>query len=167
MSSGDLASSSTTPSEGKIQYQVIKAGGYDSSKHFMESYNLRLYNDDDVQLAKILSHSDEHNRANANDQTCEIDSYSNSDSDSSCDAHVGHHEVVWDDEGDSDEEEGSYAEGAYSYHEWGLDEPEFEGHPAYSDSEEGYDSDQGGRVDEPVFEDYSEDEDYTCDEDGW
>jgi len=38
----------------KSDYQIIKDGGFRDMKHFMESYGLRMHDDDDLQEAKAI-----------------------------------------------------------------------------------------------------------------
>jgi hypothetical protein len=120
-----------------------------------------------VQLAKgILSHFDEYNRADANNQTTthehDAGSNSNSDPDSGRPSDVSLAHYVFgedfDDDDDDDEEdeeddedEEDTSERGYSHFEWGVDEPEFEGYPEFLDDEAG-DDDQ----DDSLHDDDSE-----------
>ncbi|KAL4873734.1 glycosyl hydrolase [Aspergillus spectabilis] len=124
------------PPEEKSDYQTPKEGGYDSMQHFMHTHLLKMHNDDDVQEAKaILECSAEHDRIYANENAQEnnraYDSSSDSDI-SSCGVRICGGEVV---QGNG---EADTVEGAYSYFEWGVDEPEFEGYALFSDDEDGY-----------------------------
>ncbi|KAJ0425930.1 hypothetical protein BJY00DRAFT_274025 [Aspergillus carlsbadensis] len=122
----------------------------------MDSQNLRMHKDQDVQLAKeILSRFDESDRApaHANNQTTthEPEAGSNRDptpeSDRPSDMYLSHDVFGEDDDDDDDydNEEGddldedATVERGYSHFEWGVDEPEFEGYPEFSDDEAGYD----------------------------
>ncbi|KAL2824867.1 hypothetical protein BDW59DRAFT_162063 [Aspergillus cavernicola] len=163
-----MSSKSTSiPPEENTQYQVLKEGGYNHMQGFM---HLGMHNDDDVQEAKeILGRFEEYDRAHADGKTGETDteSDSSSDSDSSSKSCVEHGAVAEYDEDDEDNEddsdgETSYpVEGEYAHFEWGLDEPEFEGYPARSDSEQEYDFHHGDHHDEPADEDYGD-----CNDDG-
>ncbi|KAL3467628.1 hypothetical protein BJX64DRAFT_283549 [Aspergillus heterothallicus] len=163
MSSEKAANHSNTPKE-KSQNQVIKEGGYENSKHFMDCHNLRLYEDDDVQLAKvILSRFNEYDRAHANNDAHEANTGSSSDPDAHSDADLDDYSTaagIGDDDDDLDGEE--TVEGHYSYFEWGVDEPEFEGHPSFSDDEADYDD-----HDDPVDDDYGDDGDYEVGDEDW
>lgn len=138
----------------------------------MQSHNLRIHDDGDVQRAKaILSRLQEYDRTSTHDRHSENDnpansnqnydsdseSESESDSGSSRGVPLGFIEDVEDDDDDADEESGCRVDGPYSHFEWGLDEPEFEGYPVFSDDEDRYDSGQ---------EDYY-DMGYSDDGEGW
>ncbi|CEN62643.1 hypothetical protein ASPCAL09275 [Aspergillus calidoustus] len=125
----------------------------------MDSQNLRMHEDQDVQLAKeILTRFDENDRAHANNQTTthEPDAGLNGDSIPDSDRPsdirlflegVGDDDQDDDNEDDSDEED--TVERGYSHFEWGVDEPEFEGYPEFSDDEAGYDDqDDSGHDDD-------------------
>ncbi|KAL4915105.1 hypothetical protein BDW62DRAFT_203961 [Aspergillus aurantiobrunneus] len=170
MSSQNNTDSSSHPPEDKGQRQILKEGGYDNFQHFMLSHDSRMHNDEDVQHGKeILSRYEEFDRAYANhkssenDKICETNGAydSDSDQDSSSGVRIGYCEVVESDEDDSDGENGCPVEGAYSHYEWGVDDPQFEGYPAFSDDEEGHNSDQGDYDDEADYDDGD------CDEEGW
>ncbi|KAL5002560.1 hypothetical protein BDV10DRAFT_181286 [Aspergillus recurvatus] len=134
------------------------------------SQNLNMHNDDDIQLRKEnLSRQEERNRACAddtshmdhesleNDKPPEVNAEaydSDSDSDPPSGVHLGYYDATDDDEADSDDE-GCRLDAAYSYSEWGVDEPEFEGYPAFSDEEEAFGQD-----------DWSDEADYGDDGDG-
>ncbi|KAL4737980.1 hypothetical protein BDV11DRAFT_144296 [Aspergillus similis] len=121
-------------------------------QQFMHSYNLKMHNDDDIQLGKeILSRFEEHNRTCADDMSHtnnvsfendkptegKTEAYdSDSDSDPPSGVHLGYYETRDDDDEAASDEEGCRLDTAYSYSEWGVDEPEFEGYPAFSDDEE-------------------------------
>ncbi|KAL2830934.1 hypothetical protein BJY01DRAFT_254497 [Aspergillus pseudoustus] len=142
----------------KSQNQVLKEEGYENFKHFMDSHNLRLYNDDDVQVAKqILSRFDEFDRADANCQAG-VGSNANSDSNSKHSSDI----YLFPEAAARSDDEDDPVERAYSHFEWGVDEPEFEGYPAYSDDEAGYDD-----HDDPVYDDYGDDGYYEGDEEDW
>jgi len=53
MSSKKNTTAEVPPSE-KSDYQILKEGGYSGMKGMMDSYGLKLYNDDDVQEAKEI-----------------------------------------------------------------------------------------------------------------
>lgn len=172
MSSQNTINPSSFPPEEKSLHQVLKESGYDNLQHFMQSHNLRIHDDGDVQRAKaILSRLQEYDRTSTHDRHSENDnpansnqnydsdseSESESDSGSSRGVPLGFIEDVEDDDDDADEESGCRVDGPYSHFEWGLDEPEFEGYPVFSDDEDRYDSGQ---------EDYY-DMGYSDDGEGW
>ncbi|KAL4978394.1 hypothetical protein BDW66DRAFT_149230 [Aspergillus desertorum] len=132
--------------------KVMKEGGYDNFQQFMHSHNLKMYDDDDIQLGKeILSRYEEHDRARADDRShtshvspenkpteTNTEVYdSDSDSDSPSGVRLGYYEDGDNDEADSDDA-GCRLDAANSYFDWGVDEPEFEDYPAFSDGEEGF-----------------------------
>lgn len=174
MSSQNTTNPSSFPPEEQSQYQVLKEGGFDSFQHFMQSHGVKMHDDDDVQHAKeILSRYEEydrtstHNRPSENDNPSSINQTYGSDSDSgsSRGVPIGFIEVVEDDEDDSDEESGCPVDGPYDSHfEWGVDEPEFEGYPVFSDEEDGCNSDREDYYHGP---DDDDDMDYADDREGW
>ncbi|KAL5049709.1 hypothetical protein BDW71DRAFT_204409 [Aspergillus fruticulosus] len=117
---------------------------------------LKMHDDDAIQLrTENISRYEEHNRACADDTShtnheplkhdkptdANEEAYdSDSDSDPPSGVHLGYYKVREDDEAESDDE-GCRLDAAYSYFEWGVDEPEFEGHPAFSDDEGGFGQD--------------------------
>ncbi|KAL4816291.1 hypothetical protein BDW67DRAFT_184788 [Aspergillus spinulosporus] len=140
-------------------YKTVEDGGFENFQHFMHSYNLRMYNDDDIQLGKeILRRYEENNTTYADDTShtnhksfendkpneANTEAYdSDSDSDPPSGVHLGYYEAREDYDDDDDEEADSGEEGcrldaAYSYSEWGVDEPEFEGYPTLSDDEDAF-----------------------------
>ncbi|KAL4780852.1 hypothetical protein BJX76DRAFT_336792 [Aspergillus varians] len=161
----DTTTPSSYPLDEKSQCQVPKEGGYDNFQHFMQSHKLKMQKDDDAQQAQeIFSCYEDKDRVCANDKSSEHDkphetskAYdSNSDSDSgfSCGVRIRPCKGVDDDEDDSGGEKGCPIDGALSFFEWGVDEPEFEGYPVFSDEEEGYNSYDEGCDDEPDDDDW-------------
>ncbi|KAL4768541.1 hypothetical protein BDW60DRAFT_225588 [Aspergillus nidulans var. acristatus] len=142
----------------KSYYKTVKEGGFENFQHFMQSHNLKMYNDDDIQLGKeILRRYEEHNRTCADDTShtnhasfendkpteANAEAYdSDSDSDPPSGVHLGYYETREDDEDDAASgEEGCRLDAVYSHSEWGVDEPEFECYPAFSDDEEAFGQD--------------------------
>ncbi|KAL4964485.1 uncharacterized protein BDV14DRAFT_200767 [Aspergillus stella-maris] len=164
---------STDPSEDKSQRQILREGGYDNVPSFMNSYGMTIHNDDDVQEAKeILRRFDEYDKAYANNTTPENDKPDTTDDfdtgpESPGGVRIPDGECSDDEDEEGDEDNGCVIEGNCSYFEWGLDVPEFEGYPTFSDDEEGHGPDQS-YDDAP---DYGDDADYeNYDEDcktGW
>ncbi|KAL4934632.1 uncharacterized protein BDV17DRAFT_11467 [Aspergillus undulatus] len=150
MPSDKTPSSSSYPSEGKSQNGIVREGGYGNLPGFMNSHSLKMHNDDDVPEAKeIIRRFDEYDRASANDKTTEnekppINEDYDSDPDSLYGVPISSYGTEDDDEDDSDDGNGCPVSGDHGRFEWGVDEPEFEGYPAFSDDEEGYGSDQAG-----------------------
>ncbi|KAL4790053.1 hypothetical protein BDV19DRAFT_394452 [Aspergillus venezuelensis] len=156
------------PSENKSQYQILKEGGYDNLPIFMNSYGMSIHNDEDVQEAKeILRRFDENDRAYANNTTPENDKPDTGDDfdidpESPGGVRIPNSECSDDEDEEVDKDNGCVIEGNGSYFEWGVDEPEFEGYPVFSD-EEGYGPDQGYN-DAP---DYGDDADYENYDEDW
>ncbi|KAL4956764.1 hypothetical protein BDW69DRAFT_181328 [Aspergillus filifer] len=159
----------TDPSKDKSQYQILKEGGYDNLPNFMNSHGMSIGNDGDVQEAKqILRRFDEYDGAYANNTTTENDRPDTTDDldtgpESSGGVRIPDSECSDDEDEDLDEDNGCVVEGDYSYFEWGVDEPVFEGYPAFSDDEEGYGHDE----DYDDAPDYGDDADYENHDEDW
>ncbi|KAL2813679.1 hypothetical protein BJX63DRAFT_431801 [Aspergillus granulosus] len=173
MSSGNTTNPSYPP-EDKSQYHAAREGDHKGVFKCLDSQNLRLNSDDDLQRAKeIFSRFNEYGRAHTDNHTQEyiagLDSNPGSDSD--LDGASGVRPVYNiaadsdDDDDDDDSDEEGPVDRAYSHFEWGVDEPEFEGYPEYSDDEAGYDSD----YDDPVYDDDDDGDDRynNDDEEEW
>ncbi|KAL4943179.1 hypothetical protein BDV06DRAFT_221519 [Aspergillus oleicola] len=149
------------PPEEKSQYQILKEGGYNDLPSFMHSYGLKMHNDEDIQEAKeILRRFDEYDRAYPNDKTLEdekpqINEDDETGPDSPGGVRIPYEDHLRDDDDDLNEEVGCPVEGDFSHFEWGVDEPEFEGYPAFSDDGEGYGYNQGD--DDADYDNYGED----------
>ncbi|KAL5342367.1 hypothetical protein BJX70DRAFT_318806 [Aspergillus crustosus] len=145
------------PPEEKSHYQILKEGGYDNVLHFMNSHLLEMFNDDDVQEAKaILDCFAERDRIHANGNAQENNkAYSSVLGSEMSSPGV----CLCGDEVARNDREAESGEGAYSYFEWGADEPEFEGYPVFSD-DEGDDGSNQCWHNEASGQDYYENEDY-------
>ncbi|KAL4900305.1 hypothetical protein BDW74DRAFT_182854 [Aspergillus multicolor] len=159
-----MASQNTTKNpdqpEEQSYYGSLKDGGYNNFQHFMHSHNLKMHSDDDIQMGKeILRCYQENDRAYAHDsvhtknQSSENEKPtesnanpydSDSDSDPPSGVRIGYPAPEDNDEDDSGEK-GCRLDAPDNHCEWGLDEPEFEGYPVFSDDEEGFG--QGGDYD--------------------
>jgi hypothetical protein len=49
-----MPSNTNTQPDQKSDKQILKEGGYTGMNHFMQSYGLKIWNDDDVQEAKEI-----------------------------------------------------------------------------------------------------------------
>lgn len=168
-----MSTTKPPPSE-KSKYQVIKEGGWKNFQDFMLSHNLRMYNDDDVQYAKHLVDCYRELDEAADEQPAENNKpweasngayHHDSNADPEYQRVEGNTREVVEYGEESEDGNGYYVEGPYSYFEWGLDEPEFEAYPVFSDDENEYGPEYGNDAGQDYY-DY-ENDGYDDDEYGY
>ncbi|RDW76665.1 uncharacterized protein DSM5745_06657 [Aspergillus mulundensis] len=155
MASQATANTPNEPEE-RSYYRILKEGGYRNFQHFMHSHELKMHDNDDIQMGKeILRRYEENDRAHADDRgharnkspendkptETNINPHdSDSDSDPPSGVRLGYC-APGDDDDDNSDEEGCRLDAPYNHFEWGLDEPDLEGYPAFSDDEAAFGQD--------------------------
>ena len=130
--------SSNPNNDGKSDYALIRDGGWDNRKHFMESYDLKIWNDDDIQegrkIIEAMHEFDRQQAANecqqAADESHPIEAEENAESCGDTGDHNREYNDGYAEERDVEPHGGEVADGGDDGH-GGYEEGQYDGADGY------------------------------------